>query len=101
MRRGGASRLCIRVNVRGMSAATLLDEFLDPLSRCLDDESARRVLELGVAPAVQERVDRLAEMANEGSLSDDERAEYEALINAEDLLAILKLKARNQLSDAT
>jgi hypothetical protein len=38
--------------------------------------------------------------ANEGLLSDDERAEYEALINAEDFVAILKLKARSQLSDA-
>jgi hypothetical protein len=45
-------------------------------------------------------VDTLAELANEGLLSDDERAEYEALINAEDIVAILKLKARNRLSDA-
>ena len=84
-----------------MSAATVLDQFLDPLSRCLDQESARRVLALGVSAPVQERVDTLAERANEGLLSDDERAEYEALINAEDFVAILKLKARRQLSDAT
>jgi hypothetical protein len=83
-----------------MSAVTLLDEFLDPLSRCLDAESARRVLDLGVSPSVQERVDTLAERANEGLLSDDERSEYEALINAEDFIEILKLKARKQLSDA-
>ena len=51
--------------------------------------------------SVQERVDTLADRANEGLLSDDERAEYEALINAEDFVAILKLKARRQLSDAT
>jgi hypothetical protein len=83
-----------------MSAATVLDQFLDPLSRCLDAESARRVLALGVSASVQERVDTLAERANEGLLNDDERAEYEALINAEDFVAILKLKARRQLSDA-
>jgi hypothetical protein len=53
------------------------------------------------AATVQERIDTLAELANEGLLNDDERAEYEALIDAEDLLAILKLKARRQLSDAT
>ena len=81
-----------------MSAATLLDEFLDPLSRCLDAESARRVLTLGVSASVQERADRLAERANEGLLTADELAEYEALINAEDFVAILKLKARKQLS---
>jgi hypothetical protein len=83
-----------------MSAATSLDQFLEPLSRCLDAESARRVVALGVSTSVQERVDTLAELANEGLLSDDERAEYEALINAEDIVAILKLKARNRLSDA-
>ena len=82
-----------------MSAATVLDQFLDPLSRCLDAESARRVLALSVSASVQERVDTLAERANEGLPSDDERAEYEALINAEDFAAILKLKARRQLSD--
>jgi hypothetical protein len=81
-----------------MSAATLLDQFLDPLSRCLDEESARRVVALGVAAPVQERVDILAERANEGLLSDDERAEYEALVNAADFISILKLKASSQLS---
>ena len=83
-----------------MSAAIALDQFLDPLSRCLDAQSACRVLELGIPDALQHRVDALAELANEGLLTDDERAEYEALINAEDLVAILKLKARRQLSDA-
>ena len=71
----------------------MLDQFLDPVSRCLDAESARRVLALGVSAPVQARIDTLAERANEGLLSEDERAEYEALINAEDFVAILKLKA--------
>jgi hypothetical protein len=53
-----------------------------------------------VPDSVQQRVDTLAEVANESLLTDGERAEYEALINAEDLVAILKLKARKQLSDA-
>ena len=81
-----------------MSAATLLDQFLDPLSRCLDEESARRVVALGIAAPVQERVDILAERANEGLLSDDERAEYETLINVADFISILKLKASSQLA---
>jgi hypothetical protein len=84
-----------------MSAATLLDEFLDPLSRCLDAESARRVVALGVSASVQARVDLLADRANEGLLTADELAEYEALINAEDIVAILKLKSRQQLSIAS
>ncbi|MCU1262007.1 MAG: hypothetical protein JWO80_4892 [Bryobacterales bacterium] len=76
----------------------MLDSFLDPLSLCLDAESARRVVELRIAEPVQERVDTLAELANQGLLSDDERAEYEALINAADFISILKLKARRHLA---
>jgi hypothetical protein len=80
-----------------MNAATGLDELLEPLSRCFDIESARRIVELRVAAPVQERVNALADRANEGSLSDEERLEYEALINAADFISILKLKARQQL----
>lgn len=83
-----------------MSAVPSLDNLLDPLSRCLDPESARRVVELRLDPAVQERVDALAIRANEGLLTGDERAEYEALINAADFISILKLKARDHLQTA-
>jgi hypothetical protein len=79
-----------------MSAPTVLDEFLDPLSRCLDAESARRVVALRVQPRIQARMDDLAERANEGLLADEDRSEYEALINAADFVSILKLKARQQ-----
>jgi hypothetical protein len=37
------------------------------------------LVELRVAPPVQERIDTFAERANEGLLTADERAEYEAL----------------------
>jgi len=76
---------------------TALDGLLDPLSRCLDAESSRRVTELRVDPAVQSRIDALAERANNGMLSEEERAEYEAFINAGDFISILKLKAQRHL----
>jgi hypothetical protein len=81
-----------------MSAASGLDGLLEPLSRCLDAESARRIVDLQVDPPVQERMDILAEGANEGTLSDNERSEYEALINAADFISILKLKAQLYLA---
>ena len=50
-----------------------------------------------MSPVVQERIDALAEQANEGSLTAEARAEYEALINAADFISILKLKAHQRL----
>ncbi len=75
-----------------------LDLMLDPVSRCFDTESARKLLDLRIDPAVQERVDVLASKANEGLLTEAERAEYEACINTDDFISILKLKARRYLS---
>ena len=79
------------------SATGVLDGLLDPLIRCLDAESARRVAEFRVAPVVQARIDILAGQANEGLLTEDERAEYEAIINAADFITLFKLQARRNL----
>lgn len=80
-----------------MSDSALLDEVLDPFTQCLDAASAQRVIEFGIAPQVQERVNELANRASEGSLTASERVDYEALINAADFIAILKLKAKRRL----
>ena len=80
-----------------MSAVAGLDSLLDPLSRCFDVESARRLVNFQIDALVQKRMDELAERANEGALTDGERSEYEALINAADFISILKLKAREHL----
>jgi hypothetical protein len=77
--------------------SSALDGFLEPLSRCLDAESARRVVDLSVDPAIQARVEVLAERANDGLLTEEERAEYIALVDAADLISILKLKVRRRL----
>jgi len=93
----GAVRYGSLSGMGNLTTDTALDGLLDPLSRCLDAESARRVMELRIDPAVQSRIDTLAERANDGALSEEERAEYEAYINASDFIAILKLKARRHL----
>ncbi len=54
----------------------ILDQLLDPFALCLDAESARRITEFRVAPPVELRVNEFGRArANEGSLTDDERAE--------------------------
>jgi hypothetical protein len=49
-------------------------------------------------PALAERVAELAEKANEGELSAGDREEYEAYIEATNLLAILQAEARYRLA---
>ncbi|MCC6362713.1 MAG: hypothetical protein IT165_04270 [Bryobacterales bacterium] len=82
-----------------MSAANILDALFDPLSLCLDEESARKVIDFRIDPQVQARAGELAERANEGHLTPDECAEYEALVNFTDFLSVFKLKARRHLAE--
>ena len=74
-----------------------IDGILDALSRCLDAESAGRVVDFEIDPETQSRAGVLARRANEGLLTAEERAEYEAIINFDDFVSILQLKARRQL----
>jgi hypothetical protein len=83
-----------------MATVPALERLLEPLSHCLDAESARRVVDLQIDPGVQERIDILAGRANEGALSVDERIEYEALANTAEFIAILRLKAQRQLKQS-
>ena len=73
---------------------SILDEILDPLTECLTPDVARRIVTLSINPRTQAQIDQLAAKANEGQLSEAERAQYEEFIEAVDLLAIIKAKAR-------
>jgi hypothetical protein len=84
--------------MNSLSELPAIDGILDSLSECLDAESASRVADMEINQAVQARVATLAGRANEGLLTDDERAEYEAYVNVADILAILQLKARRRLA---
>ncbi len=77
----------------------ILDRIFDPLERCLTDESARRLVDLRADPSVESRVGELAAGANEGSLTPEERLEYEAYISASNTVAILQAKARRILAN--
>ena len=53
--------------------------------------------ELRADPAVQARIEELAEKCNEGTITPEEIAEYDAYIQAMDVVAVLQKKARNLL----
>jgi len=79
---------------------TTLSRLLDPVRDCLTAEAARGIAALRADGETQARIDELAGKNAEAVLTPDERAEYEALVSAGNLIAVLQAKARSALSAA-
>ena len=77
---------------------TVLDELLDPLTRCFTADVARQIADLRASPSVQGRIDRLAQRAAEGEITEAERDEYERYVEAIDVVGLLQAKARAVLA---
>jgi len=80
-----------------MAATSILDRFLDPITDILPPETARRLIDLRLAPDDERRIDELAQKANRGQLSNEEREEYGKIVEGLDIIAIIKAKARAAL----
>ena len=80
-----------------MTGRSILDRMLAPLGECLNEEAARRIVALEIGPDIVARVEELAEKANEGRLTDEERDQYRSYVDAADLIAVFQAKARHQL----
>lgn len=72
----------------------MIDRLLQPLVSLLPAEVAAKVADVRVDEATSQRVDYLADRATEGTLSDEERAEYAGYIQAIDVIAALQVNAR-------
>ncbi|HWG43074.1 MAG TPA: hypothetical protein VN688_09830 [Gemmataceae bacterium] len=81
-----------------IAVSGVLERLLDPVSRCLSRRAARELADLRADEEAQARVRELAEKCNEGTLSTDERAEYESYVMAANVVAILQAKARTRLN---
>ncbi len=77
----------------------ILDRLLEPVGRCLSEEAARALAGLRADEETQTHVRELAERCNQGTLSGEERAEYEAYVMAANIVAILQAKARARLAN--
>lgn len=76
------------------SDSAAIERLLAPVSESLNVQAARRLVRLKADRATQARIDTLAQKANEGELTATERAEYERLVTAGNLIAILQAQAR-------
>lgn len=72
----------------------ILDKMLEPVARCFTPAVAKQISELRADPPIQARIDELAEKCNEGELTEAEQREYEAYVDAIDLIGLLQAKAR-------
>ncbi|MGD0767122.1 MAG: hypothetical protein ABSB42_02755 [Tepidisphaeraceae bacterium] len=82
-----------------LTSTDLLDRLLDPVGRALSPEAARRLVALRADADVQAKIDDLADLANDGRITPDQRAEYESLIAVANVIAVLQAKARTVLLD--
>jgi hypothetical protein len=79
------------------SEGALLDDLLEPFGACLTPEVAQRLVNLQANETVLARVEELADKCNEGTLTPDERAEYESYVHVNHVMTMLKAKARKFL----
>ena len=77
----------------------ILDRVLEPITDCLTPDVAARLVGLRADTQTQARVDELAEKANEGTLSTEERVEYDRYRDAFHFVTILQAKARKLLTN--
>lgn len=77
------------------------DSLLESVARCLDSQSVRALGELTLSEEAKQRLEVLANKANEGKLTPDEAREYERFIDLGDIIATLRLKAERQLRFAS
>lgn len=78
--------------------SAILSRLLEPVGEMMPLSFAQELAAMRARPEEQARIDELAERANEGTLTAEERAEYEAYIDAIDVIGILQAKARSVLA---
>ena len=79
---------------------TLLDGLLEPFGECLTPAVAQKLVHMRASPAIIARVEELADKCNDSALMDDERAEYESYVHVNDVMTMLKARARKFIQSA-
>jgi hypothetical protein len=82
------------------SNSAMLDQVFEPIGQCLTPEVARRIAALRAPEELQRRLDELAEKSTEGTLTADERSQYETWVRAINFLGVLQGKARKIVAAA-
>jgi hypothetical protein len=79
--------------------SSYLDEYFEPVTSIFTPELAKKIVSLRPDGKVVARVSELATKSDDGTLSEEERAELESYVNAGDLISLIKAKARRYLAE--
>lgn len=80
-----------------MDSANLLSDMLQPF-RALTPQAAAEVADVRVPEAVQSRIAELAQKHNDGVITEDELAQYEAYVKYGNVLAVIKAQAKKAVA---
>ena len=67
------------------------------ITECLTIEVARKIVALGADDASQRYVDGLAEKANQGTMTEDEKSEYDRCLATFHFIIVMQARARRLL----
>jgi hypothetical protein len=76
----------------------MLAGMLEPLGQALTPAAAQAILSVRAGDAALARIEELARRCDEGSLTSEERAEYQLFVDVGDLIALLQARARRFLA---
>lgn len=76
---------------------TVLDRLIEPLAECLTMDAARRIVALRADDASQQYVDGLADKANQGTLAENEKFEYDQCLAAFHFITVMQVRARRTI----
>ena len=77
----------------------MLGQVIAPIGRSLSPATARAILSMRADKSTKRRVEQLARKCNHGTLSPEERAEYQLFVEVGDLVGLLQAKARRYLKE--
>jgi hypothetical protein len=77
----------------------ILDYYFEPVTGMFTREMAAAIINRKPDPRLVARVDELGRKSDDGTLTEEEREEYKCLVDAGDMIALLKSKARRFLDE--
>lgn len=78
-------------------STTILDRLIEPFAECLTTEAATKIAALRADEETQRQVDELADKANQGTLTEADRSEYERILAAFHFVTVMQARARRLL----